>query len=349
MDSFSVIVLLIQAAMQNEHAELPSEVDWQEVFRLSNVQGVNGLCLEGMNRILTRKPEQHENRDELWLQRMRWMGITMKLEQTTLQHYEMLHVLVDGMCAELGIDHVVIMKGFTISRLWPNPKLRPCCDIDIYTGSNHRRVDDWLSSKGVRIEGNRNGKHTAFTLNGVHFENHRQYLGGMKAMLPINDYLDSLDPIEIMGMPGAKQLPPLGNCIFNLCHLATHFQEYESLTLRHIVDWALLLKTVQPEEYKSLVVSFDLALVNDLLTALAIQVTHANLSEYIVNGVPERDVNRAFGDIVSCKKHRTATLKDWPSNFLLIFRNHWKYHYSPNSFSERVWGSIKRKIIGSKD
>lgn len=348
MNSFAVIFLLIRAALQHEHAELPSEVDWQEVFRLSEAQGVNGLCLEGMNRILQGQPKEQGEIDELWFRRMKWMGVTLKLEQKTLRQYEMLHLLVDGMYAELGIDYVVVMKGFTISRLWPNPKLRPSCDVDIYTGVHQRRVDDWLCSKGVRVEGDRNGKHTAFTLDGVHFENHRQFLGEMKAMQPINDYLNGLEPVEMKGMPGVKQLPPMGNCIFNLCHLATHFQEYEGITLRHVVDWTLLLSTVQPEAYKSLVLSFGLAPFNDLLTSLAIQVTQADLSGFVINGVPQRDVDRALKDILETKKQRTATLKDWPRNFIIIFCNHWKYRYSPNSFSERLWNSIKRKLFLSR-
>ena len=308
------------------------EADWFALFDLSEKQGVGALCVDGFNKIHPQMPADKKLR----YRQYQWFGEAMRQEK---KYKEQCRVL-ERLEKEAPAQHLVVLKGMTLARLWPIPEHRPCCDIDIYTGADHDKVDEWARSQGCEVKDEGEGKHSSFTIDGVHVENHLHFLDDMEAMRPVEEWLK-------------KGMPTPDPYIFNLCHLARHFQEYESLSLRHIVDWALLVEETRklgPEELRTLrtkVQEFGLEKIEALLTGCAKRVIAYPPAPSLKGGgeeAPERDVERALEDILRPKEKRSATILDWPRNMGLIFANRWKYRYVPNSWSERFWRSVISKL-----
>ncbi len=219
-------------------------VDWDELFRVGVKQGVAAFLLDGLqclkecgSDMATIVPKNilmqlHSHTIQVEERHKRHAGVIRKLAQFYASH---------------GI-RMMILKGYGLSQLYPQPSHRPCGDIDIWLFGNQDRADNLLNEeKGVEIDRTHH-HHTVFHIGGVMIENHYDFLN-------IHAHLSSRE-IEKELQTLAKQEPnklPIGedamvylpsadlNALFLLRHAGAHFAA-EEIALRHVADWALFVK-----------------------------------------------------------------------------------------------------------
>ncbi len=72
---------------------------------------------------------------------------------------------------------IILMKGLTIARLYPNPARREGGDIDIFLLGDKKKGDELVRSLGIEVEKDgEDEKHSHFIFNGVDVENHNTFI-----------------------------------------------------------------------------------------------------------------------------------------------------------------------------
>ncbi|MBO7321099.1 MAG: nucleotidyltransferase family protein, partial [Bacteroidales bacterium] len=110
------------------------EVDkqqWQEIYQQASYQGVLGVLWDGVKDLPMDKGL-----------RLNWALNVEKIEQRYEHQRIVLEELAELFAAN-GMDMMVI-KGYGLSLLYPEPKHRPCGDIDFYLYGEYAKGDKVL-------------------------------------------------------------------------------------------------------------------------------------------------------------------------------------------------------------
>ncbi len=262
----------------------------------------------------------------------------------------MLNILniLKGFCIELSQSsvNILLLKGFGLSKYYPVPNHRPVGNIDIFPYGAHDKVNAIIQGKGVNIE-NSHPKHTVFLYNGVTFENHSIYLDSYqtKAEKKVQSFLEQIENDE-QTSDGYYVPSPIKNYFFLLCHMSRHFSEYESITIRHLLDWDLFIKgerqNLDPDFIHSKLKEFDLVMCNDIFTSLAQDVIGVDLSAFIFNEVNQKDKDCIMADILDSKRKvfPKCTFARIVYKMKLLMSIQWKFQYLAFSYWERIVYSI---------
>ena len=132
------MISLIRAAISRKSApELTDGTDPERLFRLAKLHGIAAMlsgCVKGVDGIPTEIGKKFENE-----------YLKSVLQQTN-RDYEAERFF--AFCAENGID-LLILKGFWLRELYPDPEMRSSCDIDIYVDTAHLpRVREYFLAEG---------------------------------------------------------------------------------------------------------------------------------------------------------------------------------------------------------
>lgn len=316
---------------------LEVNIDWNELFKLSVRQGVLCICLDAMTYMPTEKKPPKEILTK-------WIGSVLRSEIIYEHHKK----LLKSLCANLKDVRILLLKGIGLSRYYPISNHRPTGDIDIFSYGQHRKIDYFFEQAGYKpiqtIE-----KHTIVTIEHVTIENHSVYVDAYatKAERLLQAYLETLCDDKLTE-DGYYVPSTVKNYLFLLSHTARHFSEYQSITLRHILDWGLFLKG----EYEDImrqwsIISkklneFGLSRCNDLFTAIAQDIMKYDLNTFIISKVSNDTKNKILSDVL---KHKIVVEHDRVFPRILckcrrLYANWWKYNYLPFSFWERVWFSV---------
>lgn len=120
------LISLIQLGLHgtsNSKVQIATRVSWPEVLKMASMQGVSAICLDGMQQ-LTEQPALDK------ALKLQWIGGVLKQEQAWQQQWRMAQQLA-ALYAANGIG-TYVMKGFSLSRLYPQPAHRPCTDMDCF-------------------------------------------------------------------------------------------------------------------------------------------------------------------------------------------------------------------------
>ncbi len=210
--------LLRSALWQTPVESLPFAVvaDWDGIGRLALQQTVGPLVLTSA---LTMEGEGRPGRE--WV--LKALGVIERNRRT--------HALVDATVADAfarlrgeGMKPV-LLKGQAYARLYPDPTLRQCGDIDIYVGEDDF-VRAYRATKAFGWRGDEHfsedDKHYGCFSNGVRIELHR-----VAAKLPLRGEMAAEDSA-------------LFDVTFVFVHLYHHFLS-GGVGLRQLCDWAMLL------------------------------------------------------------------------------------------------------------
>ena len=242
-DYRDVAFQLLRVALGNvDHVEYdPVLVDWQRVLELASRQGVAGVCFEAFSRL----PESVRPNDKLFI---KWLGHTLLLEDRYNLYREVITRLSD---VARGLDmRALVLKGYGCSLNYPQPKHRPCGDIDIFllddNGSHSdrlmQRLEIYLEKKyGINVN-YPNGHHSQFMFGGFLVENHSTVLDvdAHKSSVYLNGLLDTLAAAAEPTIIGNSEiwLPSVKfNSIHLLRHMASDFASVRT-TLRNVLDWS---------------------------------------------------------------------------------------------------------------
>ena len=220
---------------------------WQEVYLIGKAQGVTGLLFDKIKNI----PKEVAPPREVVMQ---WLSHTMSIERQTKAMFEKSVEFAELMAKE-GL-HTMVLKGFALSGYYPNPWHREYGDLDcyLYECKEGRVVWDGCYECGNQT-GEKYGmdvkrgyyKHSHIIYRGLEIENHQFALSvkdsnevkalekELRRLVSASSQMNQITSTNLY-RPSADF-----TALFLTAHSLSHFL-YESIKLRHVLDWAFFLK-----------------------------------------------------------------------------------------------------------
>lgn len=236
-----IYITLLRAAIWGSKPEIPQDVDWNAVIQIAMRQATAPLIYDVIlcEASATLTP----------MQKMQMRQISMQQMQSQLNLLNVMKGAMDALKAD-GF-HPVVLKGFGLASLYPNPHLRPSGDIDLYVGAERfpeacssilrRYPDAYRPDKMIYA-----GKHYNIEVGENVIETHR-----VSYTFPDQRRNRLYRQIEAEGMTG--ELPtmrsddyefavpkPTFNALFVFLHAWHHF-ETGGMNLRQLIDWTMVL------------------------------------------------------------------------------------------------------------
>ena len=237
-------------SMEQERLHGLSPQDWEEVYRLAKRQGVTAVAFEKVKEL----PREVAPPKALVL---KWMSHALSIEKQTKVIYRRCADFAELMHTR-GL-HTLVLKGVAASQYYPNPWHREYGDLDCYL---YRVVDGKVTWNGCYEEGNGIAEQAGYAVNREHYKHsHINYEGleveNHQFSLSIKDGKDTkalerhLRRLveqqgggEVIGDSMLRRPSADFNALFLTAHAMSHFL-YESIKVRHVMDWALFLKREQ--------------------------------------------------------------------------------------------------------
>lgn len=246
MSPEKVLLLLIRLALGTETTvEVPVNVDWPKVIDYAERHGLSAIAWDGLQRIYESNPrlELDLDRPSLKQQKYDWFGLVLSVEQAYEKHIRAIKGLAD-FYSLYGIK-MMLLKGVGLSQYYPIPSHRPSGDVDIYLYGRYAE-GDLLVSQELGIQVNDSSEHhTKFVFRGLSVENHYDFINTKvrRSGSSFDLLLKSIVEESSYLWKGGIYLPgPELNALFLMKHMAGHFSS-EGITLRHVLDWALFVKS----------------------------------------------------------------------------------------------------------
>ena len=288
MQSADVIFKLIRIALgwESEYT-LPDNINWEEVFRIASEQGVFAIIIDGYDILISHNPKAKNTlfaNEEI--KKTVFSQISFA-EFNYCRHLAAITELNEVICGR-GIP-ILLLKGFACGQFYPNPRHRPCGDIDIYPGDRFEECNQALMDNGIEVDKDYYYRHSASTIKDVTIENHR-VLGDLRGpQRQTKDFEALLKSEAIKSLKRGKYITLEGeelkgavlpsadfNALFLPWHVSAHFA-LERVTLRQLLDWALFLdkegQLIDVELFRRAKkqYTFGYSKFADILTALALK------------------------------------------------------------------------------
>lgn len=215
--------------------------DWENLFDFSVRQGVLLLSYGGLQYL----PAELQPPRKL---KLRWCVNVIKGSER-YDHYKGVIVKLSNLLSDKNLG-LLLIKGVTISELYPVPYLRESGDIDIYLLEKARQIqlNNLMLSLGVKKEEGEIAKHSTFVLEGIPIENHYTFFD---TVLPFRREAQLYQKMENMlnSIFSAKdcplvywdnicQLPPQAAALYFIGHTFRHFCCLD-MNIRQICDWTI--------------------------------------------------------------------------------------------------------------
>ena len=220
-----MLIELLQAALgiRNSLSHIPSDEEWDNVYKLSVSHGVVGVLYGGIERL----PKEHRPHKRLLLEWFAQAECYRRMYERQRKAVESLNEL----WRNKGLT-VLELKGDSIGKFYPRPDLRFSCDYDCLL-SDYEQGNRLVEKKRVAV--NRDFyKNSSFVWDGLHVENHQfcTPVRGNRAMKKLEVVLRRLVNEDNMVD---------FNALFLMEHLWSHFFE-DALTLKQLTDWVVFYK-----------------------------------------------------------------------------------------------------------
>lgn len=212
--------------------------EWRAMYRLSVVHGVKAVVFD-----FVRQLPKSEAPDTVTA--MQWLSAAAHVENTMRR----MQITAEEFAEEVEKRNipVVVLKGLAFAQYYPNPLHRECGDLDCYMMGRKEEGDRIIMELGGDVE-EAGYKHSHLQYKGLTIENHRFFtdFDNTRRGILTEQVLGKLIREEQTPMGGSKLLCPSANfnALFLLKHAQGHFID-EGIRMRHVLDWALLLKQVQ--------------------------------------------------------------------------------------------------------
>ena len=345
--SWEILLKLVRVAMGWEKEfSLPEDIDWEAVLQLSHEQGVNAIVLDGLEKLMEETSYSFPPKDKLFI--IDAIGSLQIVEHNTLNQ---LAALKD-VAAILHAKQIpfMIMKGFACGQYYPEPRHRPCGDIDIYPGGKYEESNQAFCEAGI-VSNPYYYRHSALSIRGVMIENHK-ILGSLrwskKETREFEAWLEREAKKSIETGTEAKVLNekiPGGvfpnadfNALFLPWHVSAHFA-FERVTIRHLLDWALFLsnegKSINVAQFREAKKRFihGYSKIAEIMTNLSVRYLNmpvTNLPKVISEDAMRIDSGLADKVLVYMFEGqlRERDEKLWKSrwnNLKRIWKERWKY------------------------
>ena len=246
-----ILFSLLWAGLNIKREEFPAEsslflssTDWHTVFKLSAEQNVIAIAWNGLQKL----HKAGVIADEQMPPRTGRLSWALSAEQV-----DKIYRKQEGTIAKLAVvfaKHnipLMVLKGYGLSLNYPQPNLRKCSDIDIWTMGNQEESDRVLHEElKIDIDDTKH-HHTVFYVDGQMIENHFDFIN-IQAHLSNREIERKLKQYAAKDytthqVNGTTILLPSAqfNGTFILRHSAAHFAA-ERINIRHLLDWLYFVK-----------------------------------------------------------------------------------------------------------
>lgn len=333
-------------------------IDVQNLFTIVNLQGVSAICFDGLQWL-------SQTTEDLGMDkkiRLQWIASVMRQEQIYQTQWQTAKSLAE-LYHRNNID-TYVMKGFSLSRLYPKPEHRQCTDMDCFLidedkGQTAYELGNSIAEQNGLMIDRSYYKHSKIILKGLIVENHQFLLpvkGSGKAKNFERELREWIDDgrNEYIGDSNLKATSPFFDAVYVLAHAQEHFLN-EGIILRHICDWAMVLKThadkVNWNEWKRVCSEYGMLSFGYAMSRLA----HSICGIAIPFDCPTDDEadRRLLDDTLY--RHTVANTKRSKMQIRIglvknMFNNSWKYRmFSDTNFlmfcGRRVWGYLFDKDL----
>lgn len=250
--------------------ETPSEIeslfrtapDWKQIYKTASQQGVLAVVYDGLNRLVEQGsiPERSQPSRTAKLQ---WGFNVVKIENCFLLQKALSEELA-RIYAGYGI-RTVVLKGLAVAQYYPEPQHRPCGDLDCFLMGDFEKGNEIAQKAGGEVGDEGGYKHSHIRYKGLMVENHK-YCTAIRNGRRAKDFERALQRVlqtesrTPIGESHLENPSPLFNALFLSVHAWNHFLN-ESISLRHICDWAMFVKTegnrVAWAEFEKLTSAYD--------------------------------------------------------------------------------------------
>ena len=222
-----------------------TEADWQKCFDLALQQNVLAMIFPAISLL----PKELWPSFTLW---SKWMAYTQSIAEHS-QHKRQVVEKIGSWLTEDGLT-TTILKGFSLSVLYPSPALREFSDIDVFSGNDYKAVNACFAKHGVCID-SVDGHHAYLKVDDISVEHHFAFhntkvkdglAGPEKALQQLVVKNQRSTSIQGINFP-----TPLFTALFVGWHAYEHFLQ-EKIELRHVIDWALSLRQLAERESEML-------------------------------------------------------------------------------------------------
>lgn len=287
MQDREIVFELLRSSVLGITPKIPTDaaIDWGKIISHSSEQGILSWVWDGIMKL----PQE--------IQPSRFQKIGTELSvQKMLQRYDMqaavLRKMID-VCEQYDVK-LLLLKGIGLSKLYPNPRLRPSGDIDVYLGSDYKKGNELFCQEDYKF----GGKHAEFTYEGVHIENHLTIINTItKKQRAIEHFIESDIDKAQKSADGYYVLEPMRNMVYLLVHTLGHMKSAFVVPYRNIVDFAMFLNEnksdLPPKECHDVLVTLGLQKSFELLLHLSEWILGINMAEYHQESIPLKDIDKA--------------------------------------------------------
>lgn len=349
---YSQLIFLLQAALGEMPKSVEKKLDLKALLKLSQQQEIPTIALDGLQKLSTAYDGVLRQDVQTKAVKMQWIGSLMAQERRYAANYcaaKNLSELYDsnGICT-------YVLKGFSISQLYPVPSHRFSCDLDCFLLPQTGCFDAYelgnllIEDKGSKVD-TEYYKHSIFTYKGLAVENHR-YCCSVKRGKRTRDleaYLVGLlnDCTPHFISETRLALPPqMFQALFMIEHANGHFL-YSKMTFKHICDWAMMRKAL---EYSLDWNEFDKQCIRFGLKNFVECMNH--LADYVLGKCTYKDLRpidkRVLDDTFKEVTLSPNLMKQRIEKAIGILRSSWKFkHFCGDSMikelSHSVWAYLR--------
>jgi len=232
---------LIRSSLEETPVDisLSSDGEWEELFSLCcrhNVSPLVSAALENCRQVP--------------------LNVRLKfaaMQEKAMVHYTQLRLVTAELAKAYKAEglQTIVLKGLTLSRLYPHPELRQFSDLDMIVltedgGFASDKAESIALDRGARLS-NMGHHHSTFTYKGIYVENHfnltSRHISHSAAdyeRILKSDLMQSLEKMDIDGqevLTGSADFEAL----FLIRHSAVHFEK-DCVNFRQLLDWMQFLR-----------------------------------------------------------------------------------------------------------
>lgn len=236
-----VFLALVKSGLWETEALLSSygEVDYKEIYRLSEEQAVVGLVAAGLEHVHDVKVPKNDA--------LTFAGASLQIEQRNVSMNVFIKSLIENL--RKADIYTLLLKGQGLAQCYERPLWRSCGDVDLFLSeSNYEAAKKLLMPIATEVEEESSfNRHLGLTINSVVVELHGKLRGGL--WWRIDHELDKVQDEVFLGgavrswlndntqvfIPAVNQ-----DVIYVFSHILQHFFQ-GGIGLRQVCDWCRLL------------------------------------------------------------------------------------------------------------
>lgn len=340
-----IFLLLVRLGIGHDNldANLNGNVDWIALKALAERQGLSAVVLDGIDKV-----SLHSAKSLSLQLKLQWIGEVLQNFEARYSEYEKSISSLAGWYNRHGF-RMMVLKGYACAMNWPNPKHRPCGDIDIWQFGDYRKADAKLvSEKDIKVDTSHH-HHTVFEWQGFSVENHFDFLNvyhhrSNREMEVILKELGGDDSNSVI-VCGEKVYLPSANlhALFLLRHSMSNFAS-AGFQFRQLLDWGFFVekhgKEIDWEWLEGQVVHFGMKKLFDIFNAICVEDLGFNVKLFPQMTSVHDLKNRVLNDILAPEFSDKETGGFFSRAVLKLRRwraNAWKHELC---FSESMWSAF---------